>query len=142
MGPAFQFPLDALPLIVYRNYTMKATEELFIAEDVELARIAKAIAHPARIRILRLLAECRKCITGTLVSNLPLAQATVSQHLRALRDAGLIVGEIEGPATCYCLDEYALRRASTALDSLFAAVCCPDTPETQDHASTGGKTDE
>jgi DNA-binding transcriptional ArsR family regulator len=121
---------------------MITKSELFASEDVELARIAKAIAHPARIRILRLLAECDRCITGTLVTNLPLAQATVSQHLRALRDAGLIAGEIEGAATCYCLDEEALRRASAALEALFGSVCCGGTPQYRGGAFPEGETDE
>ena len=70
--------------------------------DVELALLAKALGHPARVRILRLLLSREACYCGQIVDELPLAQATVSQHLKVLKDAGLIDGEIEGPRTCYC----------------------------------------
>lgn len=73
-------------------------------DDDALAAMAKAIAHPARIAILRLLAQRRACVTGDVVAELPLAQSTVSEHLRILREAGLIQGEIEGPRTRYCLN--------------------------------------
>ena len=97
----------------------------FSAELETLAGLAKAMAHPARLRILQILAESRACICGDLVDRLPLAQATVSQHLRVLREAGLIRGEISGPRTCYCLDS----RAVAALRSGFAVLwdelgCC------------------
>jgi ArsR family transcriptional regulator len=74
------------------------------ADEHRLAAMMKALGHPARMQIVRYLSENPGCITGQLVDVLPLAQATVSQHLRVLRDAGLICGAIEGPATCYCLD--------------------------------------
>ena len=76
---------------------MQNKSALFSETEVELAMIAKALSHPARIRILTLLADCDRCITGTLVNDLPLAQATVSQHLKILRDSGLVIGEIETP---------------------------------------------
>ena len=75
--------------------------------DQSLVQVFKALGHPARLRILRLLAE-RECVCGEVVAELPLAQATVSQHLKVLKEAGLIVGRIEGPATCYCLAPGAL----------------------------------
>ncbi len=70
--------------------------------DADLARLAKAVAHPARVRILRLLLSRDACYCGQIVDELPLAQATVSQHLKVLKDAGLITGEIDGLRTCYC----------------------------------------
>jgi ArsR family transcriptional regulator len=69
----------------------------------------KALGNPVRFRIMCLLAERQGCITNTIVENIGLAQSTVSQHLKVLREAGLIQGEIEGPATCYCLDEAGIR---------------------------------
>jgi ArsR family transcriptional regulator, arsenate/arsenite/antimonite-responsive transcriptional repressor len=73
-------------------------------DDEQLAMLAKAIAHPARLTILRLLSKRSTCTTGDVVEQLPLAQSTVSEHLRILREAGLITGEIEGPRTRYCID--------------------------------------
>lgn len=87
-------------------------------DDDALAAMAKAIAHPARIAILRLLANRETCVTGDVVAQLPLAQSTVSEHLRILREAGLIQGEIEGPRTRYCINANgvaALRAGIAAL---------------------------
>lgn len=87
-------------------------------DDERLATWCKALAHPARIRIMKhLLAEDR-CICGKIVEIMPLAQSTVSQHLKALKTAGLIRGEVEGPTTCYCVDKTAL----TGLQELLAAL--------------------
>lgn len=86
-----------------------------VPDDDTLAAMAKAIAHPARITILRLLANRETCVTGDVVAELPLAQSTVSEHLRILREAGLIQGEIEGPRTRYCLD-------ATGLAALRAGI--------------------
>ncbi len=80
------------------------------ARDQELASLARAIAHPARVRILRILAKKEECVCGELVEALPLAQSTVSQHLKILKQAGLVRGEIDGPRVCYCLAPDALRR--------------------------------
>ena len=97
-------------------------------ETVALAAWAKALAHPARVAILRVLAARQTCICGEIVDELPLAQATVSQHLKALKAAGLITGEVEGPRTCYCLDPAVLRRARDAFATLFEGLeqveCC------------------
>jgi DNA-binding transcriptional ArsR family regulator len=71
--------------------------------EQEVADLAKALGHPARVRIVRLLLAQDACYCGQLVDELELAQATVSQHLKVLKDAGLVVGEIEGPRTCYCV---------------------------------------
>src|SRR5229473_2950207 len=81
-----------------------------LADDNELARLARALGHPARVRIVRILAERGGCICGEIVEELPLAQSTVSQHLRVLKEAGFIEGAIDGPRICYCLRENALRR--------------------------------
>jgi ArsR family transcriptional regulator len=89
-----------------------------IQNDRELAVLAKALGHPIRVRILRILARRAECICGDLVDELPLAQSTVSQHLKVLKDAGLIRGEIDGPRVCYCLEPGTLRRLRTLLESL------------------------
>jgi DNA-binding transcriptional ArsR family regulator len=87
--------------------------------DSSLADKLKALAHPARLEILRVLAERRRCVCGELVEVMPLAQATVSQHLKILKDAGLIRGEIEGRNSCYCLDPAGVAEVREALDRLL-----------------------
>jgi ArsR family transcriptional regulator len=79
-------------------------------KDEELAQLAWALAHPARVRILRILVERAACICGELVDQLPLAQSTVSQHLKILKEAGLVQGEVDGPKVCYCVNPTKLRR--------------------------------
>jgi ArsR family transcriptional regulator len=79
-------------------------------DDEALAALAWAIAHPIRVRILRLLIEKDACICGELVELLPVAQSTVSQHLKIMRDAGLIQGEVDGPTVCYCIHPEGLKR--------------------------------
>lgn len=86
--------------------------------DEELARLAKAIAHPARVRILRSLARKNACVCGELVELLPLAQSTVSQHLKVLKEAGLVRGEVDGRRICYCLAPEVLRRLRLLVASL------------------------
>ncbi len=78
--------------------------------DEELAAFAKALGHPARVQIVRLLTRRTACVCGDIVAELPLAQSTVSQHLKVLKEAGLIRGEVDGPRVCYCIDARALRR--------------------------------
>jgi len=75
-----------------------------IIEMESFAKICKALGHPARVRILKYLKEENRCICGQIVEILPLAQSTVSQHLKNLKEAGLIKGEVEGLCTCYCID--------------------------------------
>lgn len=103
------------------------TEE-FSAEENRTAELAKAFAHPARVAILRLLAEKKACVCGDLVDELPLSQATVSQHLKELKRIGIIKGEIDPPRVCYCIDEAvwgeAQARFGRVFDSLKVAVCC------------------
>ena len=72
--------------------------------NVQLARYAKALAHPARVAIIRLLMRQDGCIAGDIVDQLPLAQSTVSQHLKQLKEAGLIRGDVDGPRVCYCIE--------------------------------------
>ena len=79
--------------------------EEFTVKDNKIAQYAKALAHPARVAILQLLIKQQSCICGDIVNELPLSQSTVSQHLKELKNAGLITGEIEGVKTCYCIDE-------------------------------------
>ena len=86
--------------------------------DLELAALARAIGHPARVQILRLLARRSACICGEIVDELPLAQSTVSQHLKVLKDAGLVRGEIDGPRTCYCLEPRTIRRLKALIGGL------------------------
>jgi len=88
--------------------------------DAELALIAKALAHPMRVRILRILLERRACLCGEIVAELPLAQATVSQHLKILKEAGLVQGEIDGPRVCYCASTDRLTRLAQLVESLTA----------------------
>lgn len=88
------------------------------AADVELARFARALAHPARVRIVHLLARRGECVCGQIVLDLPLAQATVSQHLKVLKEAGIIRGQVDGPRVCYCLDRNALKRVKELVGGL------------------------
>jgi len=82
----------------------KSKSHLFDKTEVQLAEMIKALSHPARIAILSALSKRTECVCGEIVDVIPLAQATVSQHLKALKTAGLISGEIEGPKSCYCLN--------------------------------------
>lgn len=100
--------------------------ELFTQDEVQLAALAKALAHPARIAILKVLAEQKTCICGTIVDALPLSQATVSQHLRELKAAGLIQGEVDGPRICYCINNDMLISASGMLSGFMSNCCGPE----------------
>ncbi len=86
--------------------------------DEELATLAKALGHPARVQIVRLLVRREACVCGDIVDELPLAQSTVSQHLKVLKDAGLIRGEIDGPRVCYCVEPRTMRRLKALVGSL------------------------
>ena len=96
----------------------------FTHEDIWLADVAKSLSHPARIKILKMLNEMNSCMVGSLVDKLPLAQATVSQHLKELKRVGLIDGEIDGPKICYCVNTKALVKAKKELDKLFNKIGC------------------
>ncbi len=102
-------------------YTKK---EKFAREEVWLSDIAKALSHPARIKILKILTDMDSCMVGSLVDQMPLAQATVSQHLKELKRVGLISGEIDGPKVCYCVNIRTLAKAKFALDKLFIKIGC------------------
>jgi len=94
----------------------------FSRDEQQIATMAKALAHPARIAILKLLAEKQDCMCGDIVEELPLAQSTVSQHLKQLKEAGLIKGEIDGPKVCYCIDYKTLAKFKGALDAVFSEI--------------------
>lgn len=86
--------------------------------DNELASLSKALGHPARVKILRILVRKDSCVCGEIVEELPLAQSTVSQHLKVLKEAGLIRGDIDGPRTCYCIEPRMLRRLKALVGGL------------------------
>ena len=100
----------------------------FDAESIRIADIAKALSHPARIEILKVLSN-GQCVCGDIVDELPLSQSTVSQHLKELKEAGLIKGDIEGVKVCYCIDEKEWQQAKQYLATFFntplqKASCC------------------
>ena len=91
-----------------------------------LATACKALSHPARLAILKTLADRGSCICGEIVAVMPLSQATVSQHLKVLKDAGLIRGETDGPKSCYSIDRDEMRTLGDRISKLFGALenCC------------------
>ncbi|MCB0639656.1 MAG: winged helix-turn-helix transcriptional regulator [Lewinella sp.] len=91
----------------------------YTADEKQLAAFAKALGHPVRIQILKLLSAQACCYTGDLTDNIPLAQSTISQHLKVLKDAGLIQGEITPPKVKYCLDPANWPKAQQLFDTLF-----------------------
>ena len=94
-------------------------KELFTDKENELAALAKAIGHPARISILYYLIRIKSCINGDLVEELGLAQATISQHLKELKAIGLIQGVVEGPSVCYCINTEKWQDLGQTLKSFF-----------------------
>lgn len=92
---------------------------LFSATQNELALAAKAFSHPARVAIIEYLLKADQCINGDLVSELGLAQATISQHLRELKDIGIIQGTIEGTRICYCIDAERWNAIRTQFEEIF-----------------------
>lgn len=104
--------------------------EEFSVKDNKIANYAKALSHPARVAILRLLINKNSCVCGDIVDELPLSQSTVSQHLKELKSVGLIKGEIEGAKVCYCIDEVEWKLASEYIGGLFKIIesknkkCC------------------
>ena len=102
-------------------------KEEFGKKEQELAEIAKALSHPARIAILKVLAQKAECICGEIVEVLPLAQSTVSQHLKELKNAGLIKGTIEGTAICYCLDASTFQKFGSYLAHIFKTLAAKKT---------------
>ena len=98
-------------------------KEKFTKDDIWLADVSKALSHPARIQILKILTNINACMCGDIVELLPLSQSTVSQHLKELKRVGLITGEFEGPKVCYCVNNKNLKKAKRGLDKLFSQVC-------------------
>ncbi len=101
----------------------------FNTTEIELAGLAKALGHPARIAIIKYLIRARTCICGDIVDELPLSQSTVSQHLKELKDAGLIKGNISGNRVCYCINEKTWNKARKMMTVLFESYkpmnsCC------------------
>lgn len=126
--------VDKHGAIVYRRFTIKEGGTMAIPADKSpnsmseqadvlsaaetFASICKALGHPARVRIVEHLKKMDRCICGEIVEILPLAQSTVSQHLKCLKQAGLIRGNVEGPRTCYCLDQNMLQQFKKMAASL------------------------
>ena len=100
--------------------------EIFTDEQNQLATMLKAMAHPARIAILQHIINANACICGDLVDELGLAQATISQHLKELKNAGLIQGTIEGVSVCYCIEPTAWKLLNNELGKFFGAYKCAD----------------
>src|SRR5688500_12498239 len=103
--------------------------EIFSTEQNRLAQMMKALAHPARIAILQELIKAKACICNDLVDELGLAQATISQHLKELKNAGFIKGTVEGNSVCYCIDEKNWKTYKTRMEAFFVAYkgesdCC------------------
>jgi DNA-binding transcriptional ArsR family regulator len=98
--------------------------------EMQIAKFAKALSHPARVAILQLLIQKQSCICGDIVDELPIAQSTVSQHLKELKQAGLIKGNIDGASICYCVDTEQLQNAKDILNQLLSPIiltpttCC------------------
>ena len=108
---------------------MGATKtEHFTDKQNQIAAIAKALGHPARIAIIEYLMKVNECICGDIVNELPLAQPTVSQHLKELKNAGIIKGNIEGNSICYCIDEKTIEILniyfSKIVETVSKAKCC------------------
>ena len=101
---------------------MQQMPEAFRPVDERLARQLKALGHPARLAIIDVLAARGTCVCGEIVQVMPLAQATVSQHLKVLKEAGLLRGTVDGPRSCYCLDHQALAELGRGLERRFATL--------------------
>lgn len=108
---------------------LSKTDDFTLREN-RIARYARALAHPARVAILRILLRQQACICGEIVDILPLSQSTVSQHLKELKEAGLIRGDVEGVRVCYCINEEAWKEAKESFAELFGTYkpgklgCC------------------
>jgi ArsR family transcriptional regulator len=102
--------------------------QMFTDEQNRMAELAKALAHPARIAIIQHLLKAKSCVCGDIVAVLPLAQSTVSQHLKELKQVGIIRGEIEPPTVCYCINDVVWKEAKSIFGGLFEndgnVTCC------------------
>jgi DNA-binding transcriptional ArsR family regulator len=118
--------------IIYRNIAIDmglTKTEIFTEKQNKLATMMKALAHPARIAIMQRLVKNNACICGDLVEDLGLAQATISQHLKELKNAGLIKGNTEGTSVCYCIDEKTWQAYKKTFETFFISFeaknnCC------------------
>lgn len=104
-------------------------KKAYTQEEIEIAKLMKVLGHPARVAILEHLLEVKECICGDIVDVLPLAQPTVSQHLKELRNAGLIKGSVEGNTICYCIDEKGIEILAAYFNTMkeklaITANCC------------------
>ncbi|MCL4551651.1 MAG: metalloregulator ArsR/SmtB family transcription factor [Bacteroidetes bacterium] len=95
---------------------------LFDKDEIDIAEVAKALSHPARLKILRILSQMNVCMCGEIVDLLPLAQATVSQHLKELKRVNLVQGEIEGPKTCYCINTDSIQKIFEKFQNYFNEI--------------------
>ncbi len=118
-------------ILQYKNNTMGATKSNHFTEHQnELSILTKALGHPARIAIIQYLLKVKSCICGDIVNELPLSQPTISQHLKELKNAGLIKGNIEGNAICYCINETGFEKIKAFFDVITLHVekrkneCC------------------
>lgn len=105
----------------------QAKLEEFTVRDNRVARYAKALAHPARVAILRFLVRKGDCVCGDIVDELPLSQSTVSQHLKELKEAGIIQGEIDGTRVCYCIDPAEWAQVKRQLVEFLDSYQAPET---------------
>lgn len=118
--------------MIYRNITIDmglTKTEIFSDKQNKMAIMLKAIAHPARIAIIQHLVKSQACVCGDLVDELGLAQATISQHLKELKNVGLIKGTIDGTSVCYCIDGKVWNQYKTMFESFFVTYvnkddCC------------------
>jgi DNA-binding transcriptional ArsR family regulator len=106
-------------IAIYKTKMGVTKADLFSAQQNQLATWAKVLGHPARIAILQHLLKQNACVCGGLVEELGLAQATISQHLRELKDAGLITGTVEGTSVCYCIDARTWAKVRSAFNAMF-----------------------
>jgi DNA-binding transcriptional ArsR family regulator len=111
----------------------RTRSETYPDDLVALAAVARALAHPGRLQLLEAIAARRSCVCGELVELMPLAQSTVSQHLKELKEAGLVHGVVDGPRTCYCVDAGKLAAVGAAFAGLFARLGCCERPKEEDH---------
>lgn len=118
-------------ILQYYYKAMGATKtEHYTDQQNELAILAKALGHPARIAIIEFLLKADSCICGDIVNELSLAQPTISQHLKELKNAGLIKGNVEGTAICYCVDEKGFEKVKGFFENITATIekkkndCC------------------
>jgi ArsR family transcriptional regulator len=124
-----EFWIETIFIVILRLMGITKTAT-YSQKELSLAKYAKALSHPARIAILQLLIKRRACICGDIVDDLPIAQSTVSQHLKALKESGLIKGEIEGTSVCYCIDQKEWKKAGSFLSEMMQSfeestfTCC------------------